>query len=344
MSNWFKIQAKAGSDTADILLFDEIGGWGITAQNFIDQVQATGAKKLTVRINSPGGSVFHGLAIYNFLARFPDVTTVVEGVAASMASVILLAGKKRRMAENSFVMVHAPSGEAYGTAEDLRNAADLLDKLGGSISALYQKLTGATEKTVNEWMSGDTWFDSRQALAAGFVSEVTDPVKAVASLRPSFRNVPVALSATTNTPQKNRMNKLMEALAKAGLITAADVAEDAAVTQVVANLAKLSKERDEAVTAKTTAETALATSRKANATALVDAAITDGRIEATAKDEWIAKLSAIDGAEKLLGSIKKPVVGHAPIGAGNHNDPNSKDTKTLTERCIEARKASASKN
>lgn len=334
MKTWFKIQAKAGTDNAEVLLFDEIGLWGITAKDFIDQVKATGAKKLTVRINSPGGSVFDGLAIYNYLASLADVTTIVEGVAASMASVIALAGKTRKIAENSFFMVHSPWSAVAGTADDMRETADLLDKLAASLAGIYAKRTGKTEEEVKKWMETDTWFNGAEALYAGLATEVTAPVQAVASLRPSFRNVPAALSKNTNT--KPRMNKILEALAKAGLITSADQAEDAAADQFAAGLAKLQRERDDAVTAKTTAETALAELRKTNATAQVDAAVADGRIDSTAKDEWVAKLVADEGAAKLLASIKKAApVGHSPLPAGNHNDPAQKP-ETLTEKCLKA--------
>lgn len=336
MKTWFNIQAKAGSDTAEVLLFDEIGIWGITAKDFIDQVKATGAKKLIVRINSPGGSVFDGLAIYNYLATLADVTTIVEGVAASMASVIALAGKTRRIAENSFFMVHSPWSAVAGTADDMRETADLLDKLAASLAGIYSKRTGKTEEEVKKWMETDTWFSGTEALDAGLATEVTDSVQAVASIRPSFKNVPAALSANINKPQKPRMNKIMEALAKAGLVTAADLAEDAAADQFVANIAKLTKERDDAVAAKNTAETSLAEARKQSVTALVDAAVADGRIESAAKDEWVAKLVADDGAAKLLASIKKAApVGHNPLPAGNHNDPAQKP-ETLTEKCLKA--------
>lgn len=343
MKTWFKIQAKAGSDSAEILLFDEIGFWGVTAKDFIDQVKATGAKKLTVRINSPGGSVFDGLAIYNYLASLSDVTTIVEGVAASMASVVALAGKTRRIAENSFFMVHSPWSAVAGTADDMRETADLLDKLAASLAGIYVKKTGKTEEEVKKWMETDTWFNGSESIAAGLATEVTNSTPVVASLRPSFKNVPAALSANPKPPQKPRMNKILEALAKAGLITAADVNEDAAAEQFAAGLAKLQKERDDANAAKTTAETALAELRKANAAAKVDAAVADGRIDAAAREEWVAKLVADQGAEKLLASIKKAApVGHTPLPAGNHNDPAAKE-KTLTEKCLEANKAAGAK-
>lgn len=343
MKTWFNINAKAGTDNAEVLLFDEIGLWGITAKDFIDQVKATGAKKLTVRINSPGGSVFDGLAIYNYLASLADVTTIVEGVAASMASVIALAGKTRKIAENSFFMVHSPWSAVAGTADDMRETADLLDKLAASLAGIYAKRTGKTDEEVKAWMETDTWFSGSEALSAGLATEITAPVQAVASLRPSFKNVPAALSANNNPPQKPRMNKLLQSLAAAGLITASDVTDDAAAEQFAANIAKLTKERDDALTAKVTVETALAELQKSNVTALVESAVADGRIEAGAKDEWVAKLVSDEASAKLLSSIKKPtVVGHAPLPAGNHNDPAAQ-VKTLTEKCMEANKAAGAK-
>lgn len=337
MKNWFSIKASAtNAEHAEVLLYEDIGSWGITAKDFIEQVKATGAKKLTVRINSSGGSVFDGLAIYNYLASLPDVTTIVEGVAASMASVIALAGKTRKIAANSFFMVHSPWSYAIGTADEMRDTADLLDKLSSSLASIYLKRTGKTEEEIKRWMEQDTWFDGAESLAAGLATEVTDSVEVTASLRPSFQNVPVALSAAkTNPKQKTpRMNKTLEALAKAGLINAADVADDTAVSEFEINFAKLTKERDDATAA-------LTDLKKTVATAQVDAAVAEGRIEAASKDEWVAKLVSDSTAAKLLASVKKPtVLGHKPLPAGNHNDPTGAE-KTLTQKCVEANQAAA---
>lgn len=176
MPTWYKIQAAAeGSDSATISILSEIGMWGITAQDFIRELKAVSAPKLNVEINSPGGSVFDGLAIYNALrASGKEIHTKVLGLAASMASVLLLAGDKRTIAANAFVMVHAPMGGAFGNAGELRDTADLLDKIEKSIADTYVSRTGQTPEAIADLMSTDTWLSADEALAKGFVDSI-DP-------------------------------------------------------------------------------------------------------------------------------------------------------------------------
>lgn len=202
MKTWFDIQAKA-NDEAEIYLYDEIGGWGVTAKSFIDAVRATGAKRINLRINSPGGSVFDGLAIYNFL-RGQDVTVQIDGLAASISSIIALAGKTVRMAGNGFFMIHNPWGGAVGEADEMRQTADLLDKIRDSLVGTYAAKTGKDHDTIKEWMNSETWFSAAEAKEAGFVDEVTDEIAFAASTR-SFRNAPDALKAVSKTaPQAAR--------------------------------------------------------------------------------------------------------------------------------------------
>lgn len=202
MNTWFDIQAKA-NDEADIYLYDEIGGWGVNAKSFIDAVRATGAKRINLRINSPGGSVFDGIAIYNFL-RGQDVTVQIDGLAASISSIIALAGKTVRIAGNGFFMIHNPWGGAIGEADEMRQTADLLDKIRDSLVGTYAAKTGKDADTIKKWMDEETWFTGAEAKAAGFVDEVTDEIAFAASTR-SFRNAPDALKAVSKTaPQAAR--------------------------------------------------------------------------------------------------------------------------------------------
>ena len=137
MRTWYSMQAAANAPTtAEISIFDEIGMWGVTAKQFISDLKALGdVKDITLSLNSPGGSVFDGLAIYNALrSSGANVTVKVMGIAASIASVIAMAGKKIVMPENTFMMVHNPWSFAIGNANDMREMADVLDKLGDSWS------------------------------------------------------------------------------------------------------------------------------------------------------------------------------------------------------------------
>lgn len=196
MSTWFDIKAKAEAE-ADVFLYDEIGGFGVNARDFISQIRASGAKKINLRINSPGGSVFDGLAIYNFLKE-QDVTVQVDGLAASIASIIAMAGKEIRIASNGFLMIHNPWGGAMGDSEEMRQTADLLDKIRDSLVGTYAKKTGKDAETIKRWMDEETWFSAEEAKANGFVDTITDEVSFSASVR-SFKKAPPILNKPSTT-------------------------------------------------------------------------------------------------------------------------------------------------
>jgi ATP-dependent Clp endopeptidase proteolytic subunit ClpP len=311
MKTWFEIQAKASSpEEADVFLYDEIGGWGVNAKSFIDAVRATGAKRINLRINSPGGSVFDGIAIYNFL-RGLDVTVQIDGLAASISSIIALAGKTVRIAGNGFFMIHNPWGGVFGEADEMREAANLLDKIRESLVGTYASKTGKDYETIKKWMDSETWFSAAEAKEAGFVDEVTDEIAFAASAW-SFQNAPEAIKSGSqkniSKPQPKPMNKLLQSLAAAGLISSADVAEDTAVTEFDINFANFKK-------AKADAQAALDEIAKAKVATIVDAAIADGRIAAAVKDAWIAQIQADAKAAELLAAIQAPKPGSDPVGS-----------------------------
>jgi ATP-dependent Clp endopeptidase proteolytic subunit ClpP len=174
MKKWFEIRAKAESLEAEILLFGEIGMWGITAKDFTNELKELGPRdRYIVRINSPGGDVFEGAAIYNALRRLKgDVEVHVDGLAASMASVIAMAGDKIVMGEASMMMIHNPWSFAIGEAEDMRKQADVLDKVKASILKAYTKRSGKSEEDVSALMDAETWLTAEEAVAEGFADEV----------------------------------------------------------------------------------------------------------------------------------------------------------------------------
>jgi len=164
---------RAETDEPEILLYDEIGWWGITAEGFKRELDALAAPTIHVRINSPGGNVFDGIAIYNALREHSaHIVTHVDAMAASMASMVALAGDEVRMAENAFFMIHDPWVFALGNVRELRKTADTLEKLGGSLEATYEKRTGATHEQVRAWMEEETWLTGAEALEAGFIDMV----------------------------------------------------------------------------------------------------------------------------------------------------------------------------
>lgn len=181
MNTWYNIKASTRPEKpTEVMIYDEIGGWGVTAAQFVRDVKAIGDGPINVRINSPGGSVFDGLAIYHYLSNRKDVTVTIDGIAASIASIIAMAGSKRVMPESAYLMIHNPWTGAIGDANDLREQADLLDKLGETLAGIYAKCTKKTKDTIRSMMDAETWIDGATALADGFVTEVSDcqPIKA----------------------------------------------------------------------------------------------------------------------------------------------------------------------
>ncbi len=149
--SWYSVKALAKDTAAEISIYDEIGMWGVTAKDFISDLKKVEAKELTLFINSPGGSVFDGLAIYNSLRQHPaNVTVKVMGVAASAASFIAMAGDRIVMPENAFLMVHNPMGAVFGNADEMRDWADTLDKIAASLVGIYVARTGKDEKEIKE--------------------------------------------------------------------------------------------------------------------------------------------------------------------------------------------------
>ena len=177
---------RAQDDAVELLIYDEIGFFGITAKQVTDALARIQADTIHLRINSPGGDVFDGVAIHNALRAHPaKVVTHIDGLAASIASVIALAGDEVRIAPNAFFMIHNPWGVTIGDAIIHRKMADTLDKIAdGSIASTYRAKTGADAETVETWMDDETWFNAREAKKAGFVDVVEEAAPAEARALP----------------------------------------------------------------------------------------------------------------------------------------------------------------
>ena len=201
----FEIRALA-QDVTEILIYGDIGeSWyenTVSAAQFVRDLQAVSTPKVTVRINSLGGSVPDGIAIHNALSRYPgEVTVEIDGVALSMASLIAMAGKKTRMAENAMLMVHAPwLGYTSGNASELRDQADMLDTFAAAMATSYSRKSGMSNDDVLALLTdgADHWYTAEEALAAGFIDEITAPVEVTASARfetERFKRIPAAAAA-----------------------------------------------------------------------------------------------------------------------------------------------------
>lgn len=169
-----------GNATAEIYLYDQVGqnfwGDGISAKQFAEDLKALGRlERINLRINSPGGDLFDGLAIYNELARHPARVEVdVDGLAASIASIIAMAGNEIRMADNAMMMIHDPQWLAIGNSVEMRRCAEILDQTKESLVNTYAKVTSLDNGEISELMTAETWFTARQAVESGFAHRVTD--------------------------------------------------------------------------------------------------------------------------------------------------------------------------
>lgn len=184
MAKWYDIKAT-GKRSAEIVIYEEIGGWGVSAKQFIEDLKAAGdLADIVLRLNSPGGSVFDGMAIYNQLKAHPaQVTVHIDGLAASMASVIAMAGDLIVMPDNAMMMIHNPWTVAIGDAEDLRKNADMLDKVKKAIQSAYMTRTGKSEQDISDMMDAETWLTGSEAVAMGFADETTEQMDIAASVK-----------------------------------------------------------------------------------------------------------------------------------------------------------------
>ena len=171
------------STEAEISIYDQIGGWGVTANDFIDQLKELGdVDTINLRIASGGGSIVEGNTIFNALKRHgAKVVTHIDSLAASMASVIAMAGDEIRMAENALLMIHNPWTMSMGGAEQLRKDADLLDKMETNIRASYGRSNLSAEE-LDGAMEAETYYTAAEALELGFIDQIEGANLAAASI------------------------------------------------------------------------------------------------------------------------------------------------------------------
>lgn len=169
---WYQFRNVA-ADEAELFLYDEIGGWGTLAEDFIAELAAVTSPKLRVRVSSPGGSVFEGISLANALRSHPaDVTVQVDGIAASIASVIAMAGDRVVIQPQAMIMVHEAAGGCLGNAKDMQDMADLLDKISDNIAGAYVEKAGGDVAEWRQVMVKETWYTAEEAVEAGLADEM----------------------------------------------------------------------------------------------------------------------------------------------------------------------------
>jgi ATP-dependent protease ClpP protease subunit len=288
--NWFRFQNVADdASVVEIHVIDIIGDWidelineyygmkaTLTAKGFLEQLSKLDAsvKTIRVRINSPGGDVFAALTIANALrdqqrTKGRTVETIVDGLAASAASIIAMAGKTVTMADNALMMIHAPWSLAMGNAGDMRKAAETLDAVQNTIVATYQWHSTETPEAIAALIEAETWMSADEAIAHGFATDKVEGLQAAALLTPmavSSLKVPDQFKARVEAlvakaapaPVAASAAEVLKACKAAGCLEQAEelVTAHATLEQVTAKIAEVKGERARVAAAAETARVA----------------------------------------------------------------------------------------
>jgi ATP-dependent protease ClpP protease subunit len=364
---WFAIaaapraEADSGEKTsAEVHIFDTIGAslWedGVTVKDFVSEIQALDVDELDVIINSPGGAAWDGLAIMNALRRHPaTVNVIVDGIAASAASVIAMAGDHVTMNRGAQMMIHEASGWAQGDATMMLQAADMLNKLSDSYADVYVTRAGGDRDTWRAAMKSESWYTAEEAVLAGLADEWVDAPAAAAHFDLSGFRYPGRAQApaptmklpasepgdTTHTEEEEiTMGDVLSAGLRERLgITDADVDDQTILAKLDESLAPHAREPfeppagtvliDEAVLAelKDGAEQgrqALAAQASARRDALVDSAVREGRIAPVSRTQWRDMADKDeDGTTALLASMPANTIPVQEIGTGKDSEASA---------------------
>jgi ATP-dependent protease ClpP protease subunit len=176
-SDWYRV-SNADSARAEVFIYDFIDDFGINANDFVRDLRAITAKAIDLHINSGGGFVFDAIAIYSALKNHPATVDVsIDGVAASAASFIAMAGDTVAIEKPAKVMIHDAGGLVIGNASDMREMADLLDELSDTIAQIYADRAGGTVASWREAMRAETWYGAAEAVKAGLADKVANDDK-----------------------------------------------------------------------------------------------------------------------------------------------------------------------
>jgi ATP-dependent Clp endopeptidase proteolytic subunit ClpP len=348
MKTCFTFKASADeSAPAEILIYDQIGrdfwsGEGVVAKEFAQELaKIPAARKITVGINSPGGSVHDGLAIYNLLsARRNQVTCRIDGLAASIASIIALAGSKLVMPASALLMIHDPSGMCMGTADEMREMAMALEKHKEALVNVYEEKTKKPRAEIEQAMKDETWFTAADAKAFGLVDDVTAEVAASNTFDLSqFRRVPASLKNQTKPPAPNESGattSIMNRTEMIALATALGIKIDNAATDEQLKAALIAhKPAAPPAPDNSTAEdlkaikAQLETERRARVTAEVQACADAGRIPGASVKDWVVDILAAPNAEgganilARLQALPERKPGHDPVNNGGKEAPKA---------------------
>lgn len=349
-----------GKDYQDMLLYTHIGDMvaengevqpGISGNYFAQEVkwlEEQGVKRLNVRINSVGGSIIDGFSIFSALVNSSmKVTTYIDGLGASMAGVIAMAGKKVVIKDYGLLMLHNPQGPKTTPQEQV-----ILDCFKNSLVKIFEGRAPGLKERLGDIMDQETWIDATTALAWGLVDQVEQTGKKVDTTGPALKasNLYNVYNSLLTTPKK--MSKLLRVLNITDLNTATDVVEEQAVAKIEAletENTELKNKLQGYKDAEELANAEAANKLELDAKAVVNEAVTDGRLED--KPEVVeayvntAKVAGLDTLKNMLGAITKVkpavtitnMVNNTPVVPGEDRkdwtirDWEKKDPKGLME-------------
>lgn len=195
--DWYEVKAQA-DEGAEILIYDVIGWPYNDAADLVRHIADLKGKEITARLNTPGGDVFDGIAIFNALKNHDAKVTIrVESLAASMGSVLAMAGREIQAYSSAMLMIHDPWVVTAGNQYELREVADILEKISGNILDIYTGKTKSGKKDMRDLMKAETWLTAKEAKERGFIDTIIEagkPIKAQFDLS-MFGNVPDGIEA-----------------------------------------------------------------------------------------------------------------------------------------------------
>ena len=243
-ADWYKIEALS-DDNTELMIYDVIGWPFNDAGDIIRALAGINSKSITVRINSPGGDVFDAMAIFNALQSHKSkVITRVESLAASAASFIALAGKEVQAYQNAILMIHEPWVLAAGSQYDLREIADVLEKISGNMVDIYAQNSNVGKKEIRDMLQAETWFTAKEAKEKGFIDTIIDGKAAKAQFDLSmFAHVPDSFTGNDHELTERDAEKALRdagfSRAKAKALLAGRLQDTEGIEEVAAQIKNL---------------------------------------------------------------------------------------------------------
>lgn len=328
-TKWFAI-AKADEETAaEVRIYDEIDPiWGVSAEEFASQIADLEVDNLTVRLNSPGGLAYDGIAIFNALKDHPaQINVIVDGLAASAASVIAMAGDTITMNPHSEMMIHNARGLVIGGADDMRSYADHLQRLNDNMASLYAERAGGDTADWQDAMNAETWYSPQEAVDAGLADAVgrdDDETESAVAALGRFRETARAqftYAGRTEAPAPKMRGKSPSAKTSEAEVTQGKEALVATLQESLIERLGLSEDADEdAITA--ALDAALDGNSGGDGTGDSTAHTSVSSITASAKEHGLA---VVDG--EVLASLQ------ADAQAGR--EARAQQEREARERCVD---------